>query len=115
MTEFYRLHDLIFLDLASHRFHHHDGFLGADNDHIESAGFQLRIGRIDHELIVDAAHPHGTDWIQKGDVGQVQCSRGSIDGDDIRIHLGFGGENHGDDLCFTTEVLWKERPHRTID
>ena len=44
---------------------HVDGFLGAADQHVQIAGFELLVGGIDDELAVDPADPAGPQRAQE--------------------------------------------------
>ena len=56
-----RVEDLGLGDLVGARLDHQDGLVGARHDEVEVGLEQLLLGRVDDEVALDLADPHGAD------------------------------------------------------
>ena len=99
---------VLFRDLASAGFYHHDPVRRADDHDVDFALLALRVGGVDEEGAVDQADPHGADWAVKGDIGERQGTARAIDSENVRIILLVGRIDESDDLGLVAEGLGKE-------
>ncbi len=104
----------LFGQLLGARFDHHDGIGGGGDDQVELAVHELRLGRIDDDLIVNVAHAHGTYRPHEGDRRNGERGGGGGDADDVWVVLQVGGEHGDDDLYVVAIALGEERANGAI-
>jgi len=107
--------DGLFFYFFGSRFDHYDR-VGGGNDHqAEQAFAHLFIGGVDDELPVKQADADCPDWAVKGNVAEGQRGRCAVDGKDVRVVFGVGGEDERNDLGFTAESFGEQRTDGAID
>jgi hypothetical protein len=106
--------DLFGLFLGAGLDHHNAVFVADDHD-VDGGGGALRVGGVDDELAIDAAHAHGADGGAEGNVRQSQGASSGVDADHVRIVFLVGGEDQGDDLGLIAEAIGEERADGAID
>ncbi len=103
-----RLDHVFFLALLRLAFHHHDVLLGGGDDEVHVGVLQLRAGRVDHELAVDAANAHFRDDFLDRNVAHSERSRCSKASQRIR-HYFRVGRNEGNDHLHFAEIIFREQ------
>ena len=94
---------------------HHDRVAARGDDQVQVAVGELRTGRVDDELAVDAADAHGRDRAVPRDVGDVQRGRRADDREHVGVVLVVVREHGGDDLRLAAEALREQRADRAVD
>ena len=102
-------HEFRFGKFVGLTFDHDDVGFVADIDQIKVAVFALLVGRVDHELSVDAADAHGADRAGEGDVGEAECGGGAVHREDVGVVFTIGAEQDGDDLRVVEITLREKR------
>ena len=88
---------------------HHDGVAGAGDDEVDVGALEVLDGRVDHELAVDAADPHGADGAQERDLADRQRARRGERAEDVDLILLIGREDRDHDLDVVLVALREER------
>ena len=88
---------------------HHDGIVGASDGQVQRRDFALLFGRVDDELIVDAADAHARNRSHERDVGDGQGARCADHGGEFRRVVLLDGEDGRDDLDVVAEALREQR------
>ncbi len=107
--------DVVFLGLARAGFDHVDVVLGAGDDDVDVAVFELLDGGIDDQLAVDAPDAHVGDGGEEGDVADGDGAAGGDASEDVGIVLAVEGERVEVDLHLIHEALGEERAQGAID
>ena len=109
--------DFHFRNFASAAFDHHDGVLGAgDHDfHVGFARVDLRPGRVDDVLAVDAAHAAAGGRAVERNVRNVQSGRSADRSGDIDVGFWVDREDRGHDLRVVEVAFREKRADRAVD
>ena len=94
---------------------HRERVAGADDDQVERRLVHLLVGRVDEELTLDAADPHGADRAEERQRRDRERGRGPVDREDVVRDDHVGREHGADDLHLVLEALRPQRPDRTVD
>ncbi len=87
VSSFERLDDLFLRDFQRPGLDHHERVAAAGDDEVESALCALRVGGVDHDLVVDQPDPDGRDRLLEGDAREGECGRGAGQRQDVGIVL----------------------------
>ncbi len=115
MGELNGLQHGVFQDLLGPGFNHHNALGGPHHGNVEHALPQLGIRGVHHKLAFQQAHAHRAHRPQKWKIGEGQRAGGRVDGQDIGVVLGVGGEHQGDHLGFIAEAFGEERADGAVD
>jgi len=115
MAEVDGLQHLGFADAVGAGFHHHDAGIGPGHGDAQLGCPHLVVGGVGDEFPVHQADPHGGESLGERNVGERQGRARSHHGQGIRIHLGVGGEHHGDHLGLVAKALGKQRADGPVD
>src|SRR4051794_39786746 len=91
-----RLDEFSLRQFVGSAFDHDDVVFGPDVNEIEIALLALGVSGIGDELTVNASDANRADRSGKGDVGDGQGSRGSIQGEDIGIVFTISAQEKAD-------------------
>ena len=114
MGELHRRDHVRFLDLRGVAFDHHGQVAGPDVDQVQVAVDHFRVGRVGHELAVDAAHADGAERPQKRNVGNRQRGARGVDRQDVGFVLAVGTEHRVIDLDFVVVPVREQRPDGAV-
>src|SRR4051812_37941741 len=95
--------------------HHANSFLSTGDYQVKLRLTTFVIGRIDQVFTVDQTYAHTRDGVVEWDVGQIQGTRCTCDGNDVRIIVRVGGNYGGNDLRLKTVAVGEQRTHRPVD
>ena len=112
-----RFENFGFRNFACAAFDHHDGVLGAGDQDFE-VGFalvDLRPGRVDDVLAVDAAHAASCRRAVERNVGDVESCRSADCGGDVDVGFLIDREDRRDDLRVVEIAFREERADRAVD
>src|SRR5215210_4461452 len=110
-----RVEDLGLGDLVRPRLDHQDGLLGARDHEVEVGREQRLLVRVDDEVALDLADPHGADRHRERDVGDHQGGGGAVHGQDVVGHDVVDRERDGDELRLAVPALGEERAQGAVD
>ena len=96
------------------RLDHHDGVAGAGDDEVELRVLQLGVGRVEDELAVDPADPHGADGALERDLADRQRGRRGDGAEDVRVVLLVRRQDRDDELDVVLVALGEERADRAV-
>ena len=113
--ELERLEDRVLGDLVAAGLDHRQPFARADDDEVERRLLELLEGRIEDELVLDAADANGADRAQERQRRDHQCRRRAVDAEDVVRRDEIRREDGADDLHLVAEALRPERPDRAVD
>ena len=91
------------------RLDHHDRVARAGDDQVELRVGELAVGRVDHELAVDAADADGADRARERDLADAQRGRGGRRAEHVGLVLLVGREDRDDELDVVLVALGEER------
>src|SRR5204863_4303346 len=94
---------------------HADGLFGSGDDEIEQRFTPLVEGRVNQVLAVDKPDPHARDRVIERNVRQVQSTRRTGYGDNVRVVFGVRRDYRRDDLRFKAVTVGEQRPDRAVD
>ncbi len=116
VSEQYRAQHLVFGQFLCFGLNHQYRFFGTGNDHVQTGGGQLFVGRVQHvtALIVEG-NTGCTNRAAKRHAGDGQGSGGTDHGSDVRIGGLVGGHYGADNLHFVHEAFGEQRADRTVD
>ena len=114
LRELQRLHKVRFGDFLGRSFIHDQVLLIADIDEIQIALVAFGMGRIDHELAVDAPEADGSEGAVPRDIADHQGRRGTDDAEYIGIVLAVGAQDDALDLYFIEPPLGEEGANRPV-
>ncbi len=106
-------HDGLGQELGA-RLDHHDRVARPGDDEVELRVGQLAVGRVDHELAIDAADANGADRPRERDLADRQRGRRGDRPDDIGLVLLVGREDRDDELDVVLVALGEERADRAV-
>ena len=106
-------HDVLGEDLHA-RLDHHDGVAGAGDDEVELRVGELRVGRVEDELPVDAADAHGADGTLERDLADREGSGRGDRAQDVGIVLVVRREDGDHELDVVLVALGEQRADRAV-
>ncbi len=115
MGELDGVHDRFFLHFLGAGLDHHDAVGGADHHDVQQALAHLAVSRVDDECAIDQAHAHRADGAFERNVGNGERGRCAVDAGDVRVVLGVGGEDEGDDLGLAAEAIREQGTHGAVN
>ena len=107
--------DDVFRQLVGAGLDHHDGIVGAGDGEVQRRDFALLFGRVDDELIVDAADAHARNRSHERDVGDSQGARCADHGGELRRVVLLDGEDGRDNLNVVAEAFREQRADWAVD
>ena len=110
-----RFGDDIVGHFASPDLDHIDGPRCSGNHHVHVGVFELRNGRVDDELFVDARDARRADRPIERHRRDGKSRGGRDHAENVGLVLQIGRDDHDLDLNFVLEAVGEERPHRTVD
>jgi hypothetical protein len=115
MSKLQRLQEVRFRDLLGAAFDHDDGAIGAGNHKVHIRALQLREGRVDTELPVNASYSDLGDRTGKGDVRDHERGGGAGSAERVAVDLLVVGEDRCNDLRLVAPRLGEERSARAVN
>ena len=115
MSQVEGLHHAILADLVGGRLNHDDGLIGTHDHEIEVAPIHLVQTRIEDQPVIDQTDPDRSNRPVEGDLRGVERCRSAVDGQNVRVDVRLGRQDHGDNLRFVLVVRGKERAQRAIE
>ena len=101
--------------LGSFRFHHEHRVLGAGDDEVQFARFELRHRRIEHELAIDVSHARRTDGAVERYTRERERGRAPDERCNVRVYFGIDRHDGGNDLHLVVEPVGKQRTDGPVD
>ena len=93
MRELDGVEDGLFFYFFGTGFDHDDGVSRGDDHQAEEAFADFSVRRINDELAIDEADANCAYWAVKGDVAESQGGGSAVDGQDVGVVFGVGGED----------------------
>src|SRR5438105_10740340 len=111
-----RLEEHVLGHLVGPGLDHRQAVLRSDDDQVERRLRPVLLkGRVDHELAVDAADPHGSDGPEERQRRDHQRRRRAVDAQDVVRGDEIRRQHGADHLHFVPEALRPQRPDRAVD
>ena len=110
-----RLEHRLLGHLVAARLDHRQRVARPDDDEVEGGLLHLLERRVDDQLALDAADPHGADRAEERQRRDRERRRGAVDREDVVRHDHVGREHGADHLHLVLEALRPERPDRAVD
>ena len=114
VSDLERLEELVLVHLLRPRLDHGQAVLRSDDDQVEVGFLDLLQRRVDDEVAVDDAHPHGADRAEERQRRHRQGGRDRVDAKDVVRGHHVGREDRGDALRLVAVALRPERPDGAV-
>ena len=102
-------------DLAGARLDHQDGLVGARDHEVEVGRELLLLGRVDDEVALDLADPHGADRRRERDVRDHQRRRRGVHRQDVVGMVVVDRQRDRHELRLVPPALREQRAQRAVD
>ena len=101
-------------DFLGGAFDHHGQVAAADIDEVQVGSLELLLGGVEDELAIHAAHAHGADGAEEGQLAEHQGGGSGVDAEDVAFVFAVGGHQRVVDLDIIEEALGEERADGAI-
>ena len=110
-----RVEHLRFGDLVRARLDHQDGLVGARDHEVEVGGELLLLRRVDDEVALHLADPHGAHGRRERDVGDHERRGGAVHREDVPRRVVIDRQRDRHELRLVAPALGEQRPERAVD